>query len=158
MTGESFFDILPPRVDDYEVQYGQACECIVKNDSHSQKAECENAYTKAFPTVQKKKLSPMFLCDREKRDVRISDDPTEEEMQLFRKTRPLHHRFRREVPLNQISKENATRYCAEKISETKIGKLCATIGVNVQSLVSECSTDLEVSYNPCWLNRKRRSL
>lgn len=153
MTGESFFDTLPPRVDDYEVKYDQACECIVKTKgSQSQKAECENAFNKAFPTVQKKKLSPMFLCDRQKRDVQISDDLTEEEMQLFRKTRPLHHRFRREVPLNHISKENATRYCAEKISETKIGKLCSTIGVNVQSLVSLCSADLEVSYNPCWLN------
>ena len=87
----------------------------------------------------------MFLCDRQQRDVHFSDDPTEEDIQRFKQIRSSHRRSRRAVP-NKISKENATRYCAEKISETKIGKLCAKIGVNVQTLVTVCSSDIEVSF------------
>lgn len=86
----------------------------------------------------------MFSCDRQRRDVHFSDDPTEEDIKAFKQTRPVRHRSRRQVQ-NQISKENATRYCAERLSETKIGKLCAEIGVNVQALVSVCSADVEVS-------------
>ncbi|KAJ7351104.1 hypothetical protein OS493_036560 [Desmophyllum pertusum] len=57
----------------------------------------------------------------------------------------LRPRFRRAAPIGQILKENATRYCAERISETKIGKLCAKVGVNVQALVDACSVDVELT-------------
>lgn len=87
----------------------------------------------------------MFLCDRDKRDVHYSDDPTEEEIQIFKQTPLLQPRFRRASQVGQISKENATSYCAERISETEIGKLCAKVGVNVQALVNTCSADVEVS-------------
>ena len=94
-----------------------------------------------------KKLSPTQLCDRDKRDLRghYSDDATEEDFQLFKQTPHLRDRIRREVIPEHVSKENATRYCAERISETKIGKLCAKVGVNVQALVNTCSSDIEVS-------------
>ena len=101
----------------------------------------------SFPTVLKKNLSPMFLCDRQKRDVLFSDEPTEKDIQVFKQKRLSRHRSRREV-VTEISTEDPTRYCAERISETKIGKLCAKVGVNVQALVSVCSEDIEVSYNP----------
>lgn len=90
-------------------------------------------------------LSPEQLCDRDKRNVHYSDDPTEEDFQLFQQTPRLRNRIRRGAPVGPVSKENATRYCAERISETKIGKLCAKVGVNVQALVNTCSADVEVS-------------
>lgn len=86
----------------------------------------------------------MFLCDRDKREAHFSDDPTEEDIQLFKQTPQLQPRFKRESQVGQISKENATRYCAERISETEIGDLCAKVGVNVQALVNTCSADIEV--------------
>lgn len=90
----------------------------------------------------------MFLCDRQKRDVHYSDDLTDEEIQLFKRRASLHPRFRREVEHEGISKENATRHCAERLSETEIGKLCAKVGVNVQALVNSCSVDVQVSSKP----------
>lgn len=95
----------------------------------------------------------MFLCDRQKRDVHYSDDLTGEDYLLFQQ-RPHSwpRRFRREVPNEQISRENATSYCAERISQTEIGKLCAKVGVNLQALVNVCSIDIKVSYNPCFSN------
>ena len=107
---------------------------------------CENAFDVAFPTVAKKNLSPMFLCDRQKRDVYYSDDLTDEDFQLFKET-SLRLRLRREALNQKISKENATRYCAERIANTEIGILCAKVGVNVQALVNTCAIDLEVSCN-----------
>ena len=88
----------------------------------------------------------MFLCDRQKRDVYYSDDLTDEDFQLFKQT-PLRPRLRREALNQKISKENATSYCAERIANTEIGKLCAKVGVNVQALVNTCAIDLEVSCN-----------
>ena len=90
----------------------------------------------------------MFLCDRQKRDVHAhySDDLTDEDFQLFKQT-PLRLRLRREVLNQKISKENATRYCAERIANTEIGILCAKVGVNVQALVNTCAIDVEVSCN-----------
>lgn len=95
--------------------------------------------------MKRLKPSARDLCNRQKRDVHFSDDPTEEDYQLFTQTRQLRSRLRREVPVGPVSKENATRYCAERISETEIGKLCAKVGVDVQALVNTCSDDLEVS-------------
>ena len=85
------------------------------------------------------------LCDREKRDVHSSDDPTEEDFQIFKKFPQVQLRFRRAAQVGQISKANATRYCAERISETEIGKICAKVGVNVLALVKTCSADVAVS-------------
>lgn len=107
--------------------------------------DCANAFDLAFPNAMKKNLSPMFLCDRDKRELHYSDDPTEEDIQIFKQTPQLQPRFRRASQVGEISKENATRYCAERISETEIGKLCAKVGVNVQALVNTCSADVEVS-------------
>ena len=89
-------------------------------------------------------LSPAFLCDVQKRDVTLSDDPTDEDFKLFSQTPQLRLRVKRDAVF-EVSKENATRYCAERISETKIGKLCAKVGVNVQALVNICSVDIQVN-------------
>jgi len=148
--GQSFFDTLPAQVADYKVQYTEACQCTAKGTGGNQ--VCENAFDVAFPTVLKKNLSPMFLCDRQKRDINCSDDPTDEDFQLFKQTPSLSFGFKRDVLNEQISKENATRYCAQRINETKVGKLCAKVGVNVQVLVDVCASDVEVSYETLFQN------
>ncbi|XP_068693084.1 von Willebrand factor D and EGF domain-containing protein-like isoform X2 [Montipora foliosa] len=136
---QSYFDVLPPRVDDKQVAYSVACLC---NKSETEgPTECQNAFHYAFPTVKKEKLSPMFLCDRQKRDIQFSDDPTDEDFVLFKRTAAVRIRGRREA--EKFSKENATYYCAKRISETKVGKLCAKVGVDLQALVDVCSMDVE---------------
>ena len=148
---ESFFDALPSdvQVQDGDIQYSKACLCPKIGEDI--KPKCKSVSEAAFPTLFKKKMkpvkptSPTNLCDRQKRDVHHLDDPTEEDIQIFKETHQLRSRLRREVQLGSLSKENATRYCAERISETKIGKLCAKIGVNLQALVNTCSADIEVS-------------
>ena len=142
--GQSYFDTLPPDLNKITVNYSTACQCNV-NENEAGRV-CINAFSAAFPTAMKKKFfSPMLLCDRDKRDVHFSDDPTEEDFQIFKNFPQLQPRVRRAAQFDQISKQNATRYCAERISETKIGKLCAKVGVNVQALVDACSADLVVS-------------
>lgn len=128
------------------MQYSEACSCFRKNAKNV--PECENVFKVAFPTLARKRLeriSPRVLCDRQKRDVSHSDDATEEDFQLFKEVRQLRPRFRREAQIGPLSRENASRYCAERISETKIGKLYAKLGVDVHSLVDTCSDDVVVS-------------
>lgn len=81
---------------------------------------------------------------RKKRDIHFSDEPADKDLNLFQRTLPLRKRHKRES--GRISKENATYYCEERISKTKIGKLCAKIGINVQALVNICSFDIEVKH------------
>lgn len=95
--------------------------------------------------TQMKPKHPSGLCDRDKRDIHYSDDITIEDLQLYKQTLHLHPRFKRSAAIKQIPKENATRYCATRISDTELGKLCEKIGVNVQQLIEACSADIEVS-------------
>lgn len=112
--------------------------------------DCTDPLSLAYPTLfgtanaMKPLISPAFLCDVQKRDVSFSDDPTDEDFKLFSQTPQLRLRVKRDV-LFEVSEENATRYCAARISETKIGKLCAKVGVNVQALVNICSVDIQVN-------------
>lgn len=133
------------------MQYSDACLCLKKGETKD-KIICKSVFEAAFPTLFKENMTPIKLqsprdsCDRQKRNVHFSDDPTEEDFQLFKQSPQLRPRSRRDSPIiGPVSKENATRYCAERISETKIGKLCAKVGVNVQALVNICSSDVEVS-------------
>lgn len=145
-VGESFFDTLPDDVNAGYVEYARACLCPI--DGQNSQTHCQNVFDAAFPTLLNTAMedaSPTELCDRQKRDIHYSDDVTDEDLQLFKHTLNAHHRFRRAVADDQIPKENATRYCAERISDTKLGKLCAQFGVNVQQLVETCSADLEFS-------------
>lgn len=85
------------------------------------------------------------MCDRDpkKRSLELSDDLTEEDYELFMK--PLEPETHRRRKRSVISKENATRYCHERLAETPVGKMCAKLGTNVQALVNVCSSDIEVS-------------
>lgn len=142
-SSESYFDTLPPHVKDDDVQYSEACVCLKRGSP-----DCGNVFTFAFPTLARTHLntiSPRDLCDRQRRDLHYSDDATEEDFQLFKEVRQLRPRVRREAQIGPFSRANASRYCSERISETKIGKLCAKLGVDVQSLVDTCSDDVVVS-------------
>lgn len=137
---KSYFRKLPPLLEDIFVNYADACQCSLTD---TDKEQCKNAFLEAFPNVKKSNLSPMLVCtERGKRDVYSSDDPTEEDFQIFKKSHQLQPRFKR-AP--KISREEAIPYCTERISETNIGKICAKVGVNVQELVKTCSVDVEVS-------------
>jgi len=146
LPGESYFNVLPPQVSEYDVVYSQACHCASNTTAGTYSdADCYNAFEVAFPTIigDRRRRSPLFLCDRQKRDIQLSDEPREDDFHLFQRTLPLHKRHKRESGL--ISKENATYYCEERISKTNIGKLCAKLGINVQALVDVCSFDVEVT-------------
>ena len=144
-VGESFFDTLPDDVNAGDVEYAKACLCPL--DGQENRTDCKNVFNAAFPTLVNTPMEdalPTELCDRQKRDIHYSDDVTDHDLQLFKHKFHVHHHSKRSVADDQISKENATRYCAERISDTKLGKLCAQFGVNVQQLVETCSADLEV--------------
>ena len=146
-NGKSLFHILPPLVDEYKVTYSQVCACL--RDTENSPRHCRDPLSLAYPTLFKRDknmvpLSPAFLCDVQKRDLSFSDDPTDEDFNLFSQTPQLRLRVKRDAVF-EVSKENATRYCAERISETRIGKLCAKVGVNVQALVNICSVDIQVN-------------
>lgn len=89
------------------------------------------------------------MCDGliAKRDVHYSDELTDEDYNLFKSPVPseTQDRFKRALLAPVISKQNATRYCTDKIKNTKVGKLCADIGVDVQGYVDSCSFDVSVS-------------
>lgn len=94
-------------------------------------------------------MTPYNLCDRwqVKRDVHYSDELTDEDYDLFKSPLPseTQARFKRSLPAPVISKQNATRYCTERIKNSKVGKLCADIGIDVQGYVDSCSLDVSVS-------------
>ena len=134
-------------MNEYKVTYSQVCACHY--DSKDSEKDCGNPLALAYKTIfqesqNMKYLSPAFLCDVKKRDVSFSDDPTDDDFKLFSQTPQSSLRVKRDA-IFEVSKENATQYCAEKISENKIGKLCAKVGVNVQALVNICSVDIQVN-------------
>ena len=140
---ESFFEILPPTIGDSQATYAAVCTCTINRTVFCGQSPIN------IPTFLEDKTTAFNLCDRQsKRDIHYSDDLTDEDYELLRK--PLqhhhHHRFKRAIPAAIVSKENATRYCVEKIAESEVGKLCADVGVNVQAYVNSCSVDIEVSY------------
>ena len=101
------------------------------------------------PSFLRDGKTPYNLCDHwtRKRDLHYSDELTDEDYDLFKSPLPseTQERFKRALPAPVISKQNATRYCTDKIKNTKLGKLCADIGVDVQGYVDSCSLDVSVS-------------
>ena len=140
--GQSYFDpdnFLPPHVP----EYSKACDCSTYTQE-GDLALCKDPMEIAFPKLGKQRGSLINLLHRKKRDVHLSDEPRDKDLNLFQRTLPLRKRHKRES--GRISKENATYYCEKRISKTKIGKLCAKIGINVQALVNICSFDVEVKH------------
>ena len=139
-SGQIYLDgFLPPQVP----EYSKACDCSTDTEE-GDPAFCKDPLEIAFPKHGRKKFSRIVLNARGKRDIHFSDEPTDKDLNLFQRTLPLRKRHKRES--RRISKANATYYCEERISKTKIGKLCAKIGINVQALVNVCSFDVEVKH------------
>ena len=82
------------------------------------------------------------------KDIEGSDNLTDEDFKELMD--PLKTNESRWEETVVVSKDNATRYCAERLLETKVGKLCAKLGTNVQALVNVCSADIEVSFYRCF--------
>ena len=79
------------------------------------------------------------------KDIKDSDDLTHEDLKVLMDPLESNESLWEETPV--VSNDNATRYCAERLLETKVGKLCAKLGTRVQALVNVCSADIEVSFN-----------
>jgi len=85
--------------------------------------------------------------ERKKRDIHLSDELTDEDFRLFKNfVGPIvTNRYKRALlDKPTFTKENATLYCTERVSNTEAGKLCAKLGANIQAKVNSCAIDLEV--------------
>ena len=154
----SYFDTLPADVnsDKDGVEYEQSCSCSeTQNDKYTD--DCVDGipvvFARGFLNQGKKgqriKKCHKNIASRKKREIRDivegSDDLTDEDFRLFYNSLETDKHKRSKRSVNSISKENATRYCNEKLADTPVGKLCAKMGTNVQALVNVCSSDIEVS-------------
>jgi len=149
---QSYFNRLPYPTDDHAVRYDVPCSCFRK-DKKGQ-PECLSEIPVHFPNVMDKTGSVIIIAgggatgNRKKRELKDSDDLTEEEFEQFKHyvATGTSKRQKRAIPDKLVfTKENATRYCVEKVSNSHIGKLCSKLGVNVQALVNSCSIDLELT-------------
>ena len=145
----SYFDTLPKdtNVNSGGLKYEKACACD-ETTGKGKPTKCKDGIPVYFLSTDTEKLNRIKMCDRNpsKRDIEGSDDVTEEDFEMFKQSLESEPRKREKRSPNPISKENATRYCAERLSETPVGKLCAKLGTNVQALVNVCSSDIEVSF------------
>lgn len=127
------------------------CSCH-KRDQHGN-PECLEAPPVHFPNVLDETGKVVILAGgggtkRKKRDIYYLDDLTDEDFELFKRYvgSEASRRYKRaSVDKPKFTKENATLYCMERISNTDVGRLCAKLGVNVQAMVNSCSIDLEVN-------------
>lgn len=147
--GESYFDRLPDPINDIGVHYDIPCSC--HREDYSGKPECLKKIPVHFPNVLDETGAVVIVAgaegERKKRDILYSDDLTDEDFDLFKQYAgsDASHRLKRAL-LNEpkFTKENATLYCIERISNTGVGKSCAKLGVNVQAMINSCAIDLEV--------------
>ena len=146
----SYFHKLPDKINEHSggVNFEKACACSEDKDKEITNECHDDGIPVFFPSPQtNQKLNRILMCNRKvERDITSSDDLTEDDFELFKKRDhpEVHERQKRSII--QVSKENATRYCTEKLENTTIGKLCAKLGTNIQALVNVCSADIEVSF------------
>ncbi|KAL9972518.1 hypothetical protein ACROYT_G018840 [Oculina patagonica] len=139
---------MPDPINGITVRYKVPCSCT-ETDIYGN-PKCTHKTPLDFPNYMDKVegKSVKGTDGREKRDIHFSDDLTDDDFELFKRYVGSvdTHRFKREV-LNRptFTKENATLYCKERISNTDVGKLCAKLGANVQAMVNSCSIDLELT-------------
>ena len=80
-----------------------------------------------------------------------SDALTDEDYEYFKEPGAfqspsrVHLRTKRAAEAFPLSRENATRYCTEKLVESYMGKFCAKVGTDVHSFVNGCSADIMVN-------------
>jgi len=148
-ANNSYFQTLPAEINKVVRPFEKSCAC-----GKALTKKCvDDGIPVDWPMDDSKHYNRIKMCDRnpekdrKRRDIEGSDELTHEDFEVL--MTPLksneHHREKRSV----VSKDNATRYCAERLLETRVGKLCAKLGTNVQALVDVCSADIEVSFCHC---------
>ena len=150
--GESYFDRLPDAVNDTGLLYNMPCACHRENINGN--PECLKEPPVHFPNVLDKTGNVVILAgggesERKKRDIHFLDDLTDEDFALFKRYAGSggSRRYKRaSVGKPKFTKENATLYCMEKISNSEVGRLCSKLGVNVPAMVNSCSIDLQVKF------------
>ena len=150
--GDSYFDRLPHPISDTAVEYNVPCSCYRKDMNG--KPECLQELPVHFPNVMDQMGAQVTITggnndnDRKKRNVKYTDELTDEDFELFIKrsvgSESSKRHKRSSSPKLKFSKYNATRYCMGRISDSDVGKLCANLGANLQTLVNSCSIDVEV--------------
>ena len=134
------------------MEYDVPCSCYRKDENG--KPECLRELPVHFPNVMDRTGAQITITgedninDRKRRNVKYTDELTDDDFELFKRSVGLEvseRHKRASSPKPQFSKHNATRYCMERLSNTYTGKLCAKLGANLQELVSSCSIDLEVN-------------
>lgn len=154
--GKSFFDRLPNPIDDVAVEYNIPCSCHRENENGER--QCIKELPVHYPNVLDSEGRVILDLnsgsgERKRRDIHYSDDLTDEDFEIFKHYvgSAVHHRFKRELlSKSTFTKENATLFCTERVTNTEAGKLCAKLGANVQAMVNACVIDLEVTRN-IWL-------
>ena len=149
----SYFQTLPAEINKDATPFETSCPC--GNKSIPDECVTGGIPVVSFTLTYSRPVNRIKMCDsnikptgeRKRRDIEGSDELTYEDFEVL--MTPLksneHHREKRSV----VSKDNATRYCAERLLETRVGKLCAKLGTNVQALVNVCSADIEVTFYQC---------
>ena len=149
----SYFQTLPAEINKDARPFETSCACDETQDKAVTTKCAIDGIPVNWPTDENKHYNRIKMCDnnpkkeRKRRDIEGSDELTYEDFEVL--MTPVksnkHHREKRSV----VSKDNATRYCAERLLETRLGKLCAKLGTNVQALVNVCSADIEVNFYQC---------
>ena len=149
----SYFQTLPAEINKDPRPFETSCACDETQDKALTTKCAIDGIPVDWPTDKRKHYNRIKMCDRnpekdrKRRDIEGSDELTHEDFEVL--MTPLksneHHREKRSV----VSKDNATRYCAERLLETRVGQLCAKLGTNVQALVNVCSADIEVTFYQC---------
>ena len=152
----SYFQTLPAEINKDARPFHKACACDEeKDEGHT--AKCTDDGIPVMWPMDKGNFNRIKMCDRnpekdrKRRDIEVSDELTHEDFEVL--MTPLKSNERHREKRSVVSKDNATRYCAERLLETKVGKLCIKLGTNVKALADVCSADIEVSFSQkCTLN------
>ena len=141
----SYFSRLPKATDQYTgtLDFEEACSC----DETNGEKKCVEGVPVHFTSesLERNEFNRMKTCNRNPtRDVEGSDDLTEEDFQLFGEPIETKSGKRMKRSPISVSTDQASSYCAERIANTTVGKLCYNIGTDVQSLVDICSADIKV--------------
>ncbi|XP_015780130.1 PREDICTED: von Willebrand factor D and EGF domain-containing protein-like, partial [Acropora digitifera] len=148
----SYFQTLPAEVNKDARPFEKSCAC----DETQDKALTTECTIDGIPVITSfiadttGTYNRIKMCDnnpektqkyKKIRAIEGADDLTREDLKMLMEPLKSNKSLWEETPV--VSKDNATRYCAERLLETKVGKLCAKLGINVQALVNVCSADIE---------------
>ena len=147
----SYFRVSPPRVDDEAILYERTCSCVSQGETRTEQCDSPNQILNEIDNNKNLVQDLDRIHHQGKRDVSQSDVLTDEDYEYFKEPGAfqspsrVHLRTKRAAEAFPVSRENATRYCTEKLVESYIGKFCAKVGTDVHSFVNACSADVMVN-------------